>query len=64
MDCFDKIEGQFTSLDTVGCNDLPVFRRPVRRNPEMIYNRPYEECNDNLFHISDTESLEVRIYYP
>jgi hypothetical protein len=28
--------------DTVGCNDLPVFRRPVRRNPEMIYNRPYE----------------------
>jgi len=28
--------------DTVGCNFLPVFRRPVRRNPEMTYNRPYE----------------------
>ena len=37
MDCFDKIEDQFTSL---------------------------EECNDNPFHISDTGSLEVRIYYP
>ena len=37
MDCLDKIEDQFTSL---------------------------EECNDNLFHISDTESPGVRIYYP
>jgi membrane protein len=27
---------------TVGCNDLPVFRRAVRRNPEMTYNRPYQ----------------------
>jgi hypothetical protein len=30
--------------DTVGCNDLPVFRRAVRRNPEMTYNRPYERA--------------------
>ncbi|PSQ01473.1 hypothetical protein BRC95_12070 [Halobacteriales archaeon QS_5_68_33] len=26
---------------TVGCTDVPVFRRPVRRNPELSYNRPY-----------------------
>jgi hypothetical protein len=29
------------SSDTVGCTDVPVFRRPVRRNPELIYNRPH-----------------------
>jgi hypothetical protein len=27
---------------TVGCTDRPVFRRPVRRNPGMTYNRPYQ----------------------
>jgi len=30
------------TIHTVGCNDLPVFRRPIRRDPEMIYNRPYQ----------------------
>jgi len=27
---------------TVGCNDVPVIRRAVRRIPEMTYNRPYQ----------------------
>ncbi|PSP54189.1 transcriptional regulator [Halobacteriales archaeon QH_7_68_42] len=28
----------------VGCTDVPVCRRPVRRNPELIDNRPYESA--------------------
>ena len=26
-----------SSSETVGCTDVPVFRRPIRRNPELIW---------------------------
>jgi hypothetical protein len=41
---------------TVGCNCLPVFRRSVRRNPEMTYNRPY--------HTSNRTTGATRQHYP
>jgi hypothetical protein len=31
-----------TMTETVGCTDVPVFHRAVRRNPETTDNRPYE----------------------
>jgi hypothetical protein len=39
---FDGLTIDRVPTDTVGCTDLPVFRRPIRRNPELIYNRPYD----------------------
>ena len=41
---YSVVFGGFRALQrtrTVGCTDVPVFRRPVRRNPELIDNRPY-----------------------
>ena len=36
------VELPAVAADTVGYKDLPVFRRPIRRNPDMIDNRPYD----------------------
>ena len=36
------IRGLAEMTDTVGCTDVSVFRRPVRRHPELIDDRPYD----------------------
>ena len=36
------VELPAVAADTVGYKDLPAFRRPVRRHPDMIDNRPYD----------------------
>ena len=39
------IRGLAEMTDTVGCTDVPVFRRPVRRHPELIDDRPYDSVS-------------------
>jgi hypothetical protein len=34
---------------TVGCDDVPVIRRAVRRIPEMTYNRPYHASSEKIY---------------
>ena len=39
------IRGLAEMTDTVGCTDVPVFPRPVRRNPELIDDRLYDSVS-------------------